>query len=82
MQLSSSHKTNHFPTQIFLKLAFSDSVQSHDENEPQHDASVILFSPFLKIFNISFLDPDMKKNHFSSKIVLRLTFSDSVQSHD
>jgi hypothetical protein len=34
------------------------------------------------LFNISFLDPDMKKNHFSSQILLKLTFSDSVQSHD
>ena len=47
-----------------------------------HDASDILFSPFLKIFKISFLDPEMKKNHFSSQILLKLTFSDSVQSHD
>jgi hypothetical protein len=26
-----------------------------------NDVCPILFSPFLKIFNISFLDPDMKK---------------------
>jgi hypothetical protein len=34
-------------------------------------------SPFLKIFNFSFLYPDMKKNHFSSQIFLKLTFSHS-----
>jgi 4-hydroxybenzoate polyprenyltransferase len=29
----------------------------------------------LKIFNFSFLYPDMKKNHFSSQILLKFTFS-------
>jgi hypothetical protein len=33
--------------------------------------SDILFSQFLKLFNISFLDPDMKKIYVSSQILLK-----------
>jgi hypothetical protein len=44
-------------------------------------ASLITYSPFSKLFNISFFHPNMKTK-FSSQILSRLTFSDSVQSHN
>ena len=46
-----------------------------------HDVSDILFSPYLKIFNISILILTWKKT-ISSQILLKLTSPDSIQSHD
>ena len=55
------HINKSFFVANLFKLTFSVSVQSHDGNKTPGDVSIIYFSRFLKIFNINFLDPDMKK---------------------
>jgi hypothetical protein len=37
---------------MFIKLTFSDSVESHDKNKMQHVTSDILFSLFKMTFNL------------------------------
>jgi hypothetical protein len=56
----------------------------------QHDISDILFSLFKKKFNVkgsvnqefNFIDKIKKKKHFLLQILIKFTFSVSVQSHD
>ena len=43
---------NHFSSEMFIKLTFSDSVQSHDKNKMQHVRSDILFSLFKMTYNL------------------------------
>jgi hypothetical protein len=56
----------------------------------QHDISDILFSLFKKKFNVkgsvnqefNFIDKIKKKKHFLLQILIKFTFSVSVQPHD
>jgi hypothetical protein len=51
----------------------------------QHDTSDIIFSLFKMAFNLfknSVVLSKFKKNHYLSEILIKLIFSDSVQSHD
>jgi len=56
----------------------------------QHNTSDILSSLFKMTFNLkgsvdqdfSFIVKIKKKKHFSTEILIKFTFSDSVQSHD
>ena len=57
---------------MFIKLTFSDSVESHDKNKMQHVTSDILFSLFKMTFNLkgsvdqelSFIVKIKKEKHF------------------
>ena len=77
-------------SEILIKLSLSDSVQSHDKNKMKHDTSKIVSSLFKMTFNLrgsvdqgySFIVKIYKKNNFSSEILIKFTFSDSVESHD
>ena len=66
---------------MFIKLTFSDSVESHDKNKMQHVTSDILFSQFKMTFSLkgsvdqefSFIVKIKKKNIFcnnSNKIYI------------
>jgi hypothetical protein len=56
----------------------------------KHDTSEIVSSLFKMTFNLkgsvdqeySFIVKIYKKNHFSSEILIKFTFSDSVEPHD
>jgi hypothetical protein len=64
--------TNHLSSEMFIKLTFSDSVESHDKNKMQNVTSDILFSLFKMTFNLkgsvdqefSFIVKIKKEKHF------------------
>ena len=86
---------NNFSSEILIKLTWSYSVQSQDENKMQHDTSDILFSAFKNTFVmkgfICFTDiffykqfscHDYIKKSFFVRNLMKWTLSDSVESHD
>jgi hypothetical protein len=68
-QFSCHHIKNHFSSQIFLKLTFSDAFQSHDYNLPQHDMSYIIFSMFEDIQHQFSWSWHEKKTFFVTNLV-------------